>query len=157
MRPAPVPSLIAALVVPLLLAGCGADGADGPAKKDAPATASSKVSDEPLDGDYTQPGLAQDASVPDFCKAMAEVDTAIDDAQTPAGDPADAWLRIVTAIDAVWETGVPSSLPAAGTAEITHIDRLIRQSNSVREFNDAVRADPPKGRAVDTWLSSNCK
>ena len=156
MRLASVRSLIVALVVPLALTGCGSD--DGKPASSAGSSTTSKASDddEPLDGEYTQPGLAGDASVADFCKAMAEVDTAIDDAHKPGVDQGDAWLRIVAAIDAVWETGAPADLPPAGIDEIEHIDRLIRQSNSVAELTDAIRNDPPQSRTVDTWLSDNC-
>ena len=143
--------LLSLAILPLLpfaLAGCSGDD-DEPAAKKTPASETS----EPLDGEYSQPGIAQDAETGDFCKAMAEVDDAIDEAE----DDADSWLRIVTAFDEVYEVGVPEDLSPAGIAEFDRIDTLVRQSNSVAEFEAAVSSAPPQGEVMEDYLDEHCK
>lgn len=135
MRHSPNRRLAAALAVPLLLATACGSGDD-------------ESSARPEGGKTVAPAT--------FCDLMQEVDASIDDAYDRTGDPEDAWARIGAAFDAIDEAGVPATFPAAAVDELDQIERAVRESASLAEYEDALAADPPTGRAVDKWLSANC-
>jgi hypothetical protein len=131
----PIRLLAPALVVPLLLmSACG--------------SGDSEASAETKGGETVAPAT--------FCDLMQEVEASIDDAYARTGDPEDAWARIEAAFDAIDEAGVPSTFPAPAVDELDQIERSVRESTSLAEYEDALAADPPTGRAVDTWVSANC-
>lgn len=150
-----------ALVLSLLLVGCGSDDGEGSDGGESPSTSSSDTTTATDDGEGGDDGddeienetYASGASVEDFCAALAEIDDAIDEA-TEGSD--DDWDRVVAAFDALEEVGVPDDLPSSGIAELTGVDLLVRQSSSVSELNAAAEANPPESGTIDDYIDDNC-
>lgn len=144
------------LVLALLLAGCGgtpttSSGAES--TDPSGSTGSTGSTGSPGEVDPETETYARGAEVGDFCAAMAEIDTAIDEARE--GSETD-WERIVAAFDGLGEVGVPDDLPASGITEISQVDLLVRQSDSVAELNAAAEDFRPESRTIDTYLEDNC-
>ncbi len=164
--------LVLAILLALLLAGCGGgdDETDG-SERDRASTASAGTESAAPSGSADSSGsadpsastgqeaepetetYARGAEVADFCAAMAEIDTAIDEASE--GSEAD-WKRIVAAFDGLGEVGVPDDLPASGVTEISEVDLLVRQSDSVAELNAAAEDYRPESRTIDDYLEDSC-
>lgn len=157
MRRAPVRLLAPVLVVPLLLlTACGSGAADETGRSsDVPTT--TPGTDEPVDEESTPPQWHHTAAPATFCAVMQEIDASIDEGYAAGGDPDDAWARIIAAFDAIDESGIPATVPAAAVEELAHIDRLVHQSTSLEDYDAALAADQATGRALDGWLSANCR
>ena len=162
-----------ALVLTILLSGCGDDGGadddptDGTSSSATPTSAGTESTGtgstgadeegeegaEGEEGDPETETFARGADVAEFCAAMAEIDSAIDEAQEGSDED---WQRIVDSFDALEDLGVPDDLPASGITEITEVDLLVRQSDSVAELNAAAEDYRPESRTIDDYLDDNC-
>lgn len=151
----------AALLTVLLavtLAACGGATGDPKAALKAPEPTAA-ASDDPAvaaadaDGVAAQSGFAMGADIASFCTAMQDADDTVDGARP--GNTGD-WRQVLTALDRIYEVGVPEDFPPAALTELDNLDRLVRQSKTVDDLSKAAKKEQVGTTAIDDYLTAAC-
>ncbi|MBU2698151.1 hypothetical protein [Pimelobacter sp. 30-1] len=144
-----------AVLLSVTLAACGGTDSTPEAKATAespsPAPPAAALSD--VDGVAAQSGFAMGADVASFCTAMQDADDTVDGARP--GNTGD-WQEVLTALDKIYEVGVPEDFPPAALTELDTLDRLVRQSKTVDQLAKAAKKEQVGTSSIDDYLTSAC-